>query len=206
VNIKALIASLALLGSSSVAMARPAASVSVGANASWSFGWSSDRNADRDHRHYTPPADPVYRPDTRYPVAQIPQPLPPQPVIAECNNTRVGADTSSYIGTIGASNGRWFTALTEPTRIDAGREFFTLGADAGRFEALKLQAVRGSSYIQQVAVIFKNGRTQVIKVERALDGRNPTLMIDLDGNQREIGRIVVYGSTAPRSAYQILAV
>jgi hypothetical protein len=154
----------------------------------------------------------------------------PQPVwrgpYFNITNTIVGATASQYRGSVGtskvklrhnqygrahyqATNPTWFD-LTEATRIDRGREFFTIGADNGMFKGLKLQALgNGRSHITQVAIEFldTNGKkkTQKVKLNTWIDRNNPTITIDLDGNYRTIGRIIVYGSTDRGSAYKLMA-
>ena len=104
----------------------------------------------------------------------------------------------------------WFD-LTEATRIDSGREFFNIGADKGQFKAIKLQALgAGNSYIKQVAIelIDANGKMhmQVVKPTSQINVQhNPVISIDLEGEYRQINRIVVYGSTDRGAAYKLLA-
>ena len=206
-TLKALITTL-VLGTSSVAMAKPA-SFSVNANATLS--WNTNRPAPvvvRDHRPVVvAPADDCNAPDTYFKaVRYVPAPA------YNPNNTTLGADSSSYVGAkpwlassfaVGEYYPRW-VALTEPTRIDRGREFITIGSGAGRFSQIRLQNTAGSSHILQVAIEFNSGRTQVVKLDKDLTSRS-SLTIDLDGGKRYINRIVVYGSTGYSSAYQILA-
>jgi hypothetical protein len=217
-NIKALITTL-VLGSSSVAVAEPV--VSASAHASWSWGtpnitvapdarvtvireqreWSPrDHRFDREYRYerdrnYYPyrPIRPIY--DERF---------------DDPRNTQVGPNSSVYQGPIfQIPQGRYYirpnwTAITEPTRIDGGREFINI-QNAGPVDRLMLRAVAGSTFIEQVAVSFANGDTQVFRgLNATLDGRNPTLQLNVKGRHREVTRVVVYGSSAPRSAYQLM--
>ncbi|MEO8706865.1 MAG: hypothetical protein ABI867_42960 [Kofleriaceae bacterium] len=137
------------------------------------------------------------------------------PVIDDCTtpvayapiritNTRIGT-YSEYIGPVGSKQGWGLIALTQPTRIDNSREDFTIGGDKGAFNTLQLRATAGSSYIRKVSIEFADNARQYIEVNRALDGRNPTLSLDLAGNNRQIKRIFVYGTTANASAYQLFA-
>jgi hypothetical protein len=68
-----------------------------------------------------------------------------------------------------------------------------------------VQAVQGSSYITVLGVQFTDGKWQAVTLNRSVDPRHPTLTIDLDGHDRQINRIVVYGSTSAHGSYQILA-
>lgn len=173
------------------------------------------------------PLPPVYQP------APAPLPVYTRPAVwsgpfYQPHNTTVYASSSLYTGWLGTSaikyralgnsnsfvlrrthDQNWFD-LTAATRIDSGREFFNIGTDNGMFKTLKLQNLGGgSSNIQRVAIEFADtsGRlkTQVVKLDRMLDRNQPTITIDLDGNYRAIGRIIVYGSTGRGSAYKIQA-
>jgi hypothetical protein len=75
-----------------------------------------------------------------------------------------------------------------------GRTFIKVGPQQGRFGTLQISAARGRTFIKQVYVEFENGQSQVIRnLDRTLVG-NQALTLDLDGNRRNITRIVVYGS------------
>jgi hypothetical protein len=176
----------------------------------------------------TPAPAPGYTPVPTRPVVWQQQPVQPtwKGTYFNINNTIVGATASQYKGTLGYSKVKqplayhrfgyvrntgqtWFD-LTEATRIDSGREFFTIGADNGMFKALKLQAMgNGSSHIQQVAIEFLDAqgrqKTQKVKLNTAIHRNNPTITIDLEGGYRSINRIVVYGSTDRGAAYKIMA-
>lgn len=212
-NIKALLTTL-VLGSSSMASAD---SLTVHGSVSVSLGNSAH------------PARPVviqddcapvqsapYRPASSRPVHQPTRPVVVQPVwqapVYHPTNTRVGTSVSQYTGVIysarqyvRASND-WYD-LSEATRIDEGREFFTIGANKGSFRGLRLEALgNGRSYIRQVGIEFADGsRTQVVNFDTRIGRGNSSLTIDLDGNYRQIKRIIVYGSTDVGSAYKLMA-
>jgi hypothetical protein len=214
-KLKALITML-VLGSSSAAMARPAVVVSGHAEVTW-------KTTSHDH----PPLPPNDRPAPRpwgnpapvwYPDGAGSATPVGHPDAAGSTNTRVAGDASSYIGPIFALrasyDGRddrygrsWrrspLVPLTQPTRIDRGREFFTLGPSAGAFTKIALQPNAGRTYVTQVAIEFAGGgRTQVIPVNEYL---RDTFVIDLDRrNPRTINRIVVYGTSGPRASYSLL--
>jgi hypothetical protein len=63
-----------------------------------------------------------------------------------------------------------------------------------RFSTLELRAEgRGKVAIDKVQVVFANGRSQTIKLDKKLSPQEPTLTVDLAGNEREITRIVIDG-------------
>jgi hypothetical protein len=169
---KLLIASLVVLGSSSVAMASPSATFSATAKASYGTP-SYSAPIVRDHRDVvfpcdTPVAQPVILPAYHpAPVWHgVPKPAVYRPVM-------LGSDLH-FAGD--------------------GRTFLTIGDQMGRFGTLQIKAAKGRTFIKQVYVQFDNGQEQVIRnVNRTLSGHE-TLTLDLDGNRRAIKRIVVYGN------------
>jgi hypothetical protein len=174
-NTKALITTLAVLGStSSLAMAQPArdpAPVSASATISWNMGHAPARpyateyqvpNA-RDHR-YAPPPPPVRVVDR--PVAQ-----------------RGGWDHD------------WqprATILADGLTYNAGeyRKDIVLQG-RGQFNAVTLHEEDGCNFIAQVVVEFMGGSVQSIPVNQTLQP-NQSMTFDLDGSNRAINRIFVY--------------
>jgi hypothetical protein len=173
----------------------------------------------------------VYQPPAPRPVI-IHQ--PPQPVWSgpfyDPHNTRLGGDSSSYTGTWGHSaikfrpvmnRGNWYGyqtrtptqswfEMTEATRIDNGR-LFMHPRDNGYYRALKIQTLgNGGSNIVQVRIDFKDKLTgkkgyQIVKLNQRLDRNHQSLTIDLDGDYRQLERIIVYGQTDRGSAIKLLA-
>lgn len=190
-KINALITTLAIVGSSSAAMARPV-TFSASAEASWGFGYH-DRPVIRDHRYREP----------------VPAPIR-EPMMFPSNNA-LTEDASVYQGPLPAAedrsygygySGAWLS-ITAPTRIDRGRQFVTDLPDLGRFHTVRLYNVTGSTAIGSVLIRFKNGEEQVVHVNQTLDRWSPTIDIRLHG-ARKIHGFVLYGSSAHGAAYQIL--
>ncbi|MGE0549463.1 MAG: hypothetical protein AB7O24_05685 [Kofleriaceae bacterium] len=213
-NIKALITTL-VLGSSSAALADTTFSAS--AHASWSLGSPVSTQVHRDYdRDRTSTWTVDYRRSDTVARDRIRRPAYPQPVYldscAEPHNSTVGANSSEYKGRIYSMpvNRNWYQrpswfSLTDATRIDSGRQFITIGAQAGRFDQLLLQQVAGTSYIKQVLVRFANGEEMVVRgINEQLNRNNQNVVIDLKGQNRQIGSIVVYGETSARSAYKVM--
>lgn len=159
----------------------------------------------------------IHRPVLRPPHVMVPQHWynPQNTSVSATKSIYRGAITAGAMGTQANLDGywrghaRWFD-LTAPTRIDSGRQEFLLGADKGAYRALTFQGLgAGRTNIQTISIhlIEADGtkRAQVIDVNRALDRNNPTLTIDLDGNFRQIAKIIVWGSTDAGSAYKIQA-
>jgi hypothetical protein len=165
-NIKAIIASL-VLGSSSVAMAAPAVTVSVDAHAGYGT------TVIRDHRAPVT-TQPVYtRPVYTRPAAQ---PLYQSPPI--WRQPPVYRPVTLVSGAHFAGDGRTF--ITNPNQGQL-------------FGSLQISAAGGRTFIQQVYVEFDNGQEQVVRnLDATLTG-SQSLTVDLDGNRRGIRRVVVYG-------------
>ena len=183
-NLKAIIASL-VLGSSSLAAASP--DVTFSASAHGSYGTTVVRD------HIDPDCDPA----TGLPYAKpIAQPYYGQPYYGQPYAQPV------YHRDGGVWRGdRRLPPVYRPVVLASdmhfsndGRTFIKVGPHQGRFSTLQISAARGRTFIKQVYVEFENGQSQVIRnVDRTL-GRNQTLTLDLDGNRRNITRIVVYGA------------
>ncbi|MGN6105243.1 MAG: hypothetical protein ACTHU0_09085 [Kofleriaceae bacterium] len=153
-NLKALITTL-VLGSSSVAMARPAVSVSAQANTVVQV---------RDHR--TPD-----RFDQRY---QRPRP----------SHYPQGGYHAPREVTLGSG-------LTFPRNDD--RAYIAVGATKGKFNQVRIEANGGRTLIKQVFIDFGNGQEQLVRgIDRVLTGTQ-SMTIDLNGSNRSIHRIIVYG-------------
>jgi hypothetical protein len=229
-NIKAVIASL-VLGSSSVAMAAPSASfkptvaTKYGAttvrdhrNDGRNEGRNEGRNDGRNDGTRTSVARPVYRPAPvvikpvirRAPVAVIhqpvyrggwftagwngwSQPVYQQPVYEQPVYQPVVYQQPAYQQPVTLASGLSF--------YGEDRKFINVGAQAGLFGKLEINAAEGQSFIKQVYVQFDDGQEQVIRdLDRTLTP-GQCLTLDLDGDQRAIRRIVVYG-TAINNGWQ----
>jgi hypothetical protein len=168
-NLKAVLASL-ILGSSSLAMAAPAVTVSAQA----SYGTTVRDHRSDDSRPIFLPAHPVALPAAYDPALR---PLPAQPVRHV---------PPQVYRPVTLASGLHFASRN--------RTFITVGNQAGRFGSLQISAAGGRTFIQQVYVEFENGQEQVIRnLNRTLTG-NDSLTLDLAGDRRGIRRIVVYGN------------
>jgi hypothetical protein len=197
-KIKALITTLAILGSASAAMARPVITASVEAN--WSY--RSPRTAPvvvRDHRQttYVDTREPMLFPNNTIMMEDASAYKGPLPIVNKRTQFR-----SSY--EYGYYNQSWL-AITAPTRIDRGREYISDLPDLGRFSRIRLQSNAGTTHITQVLVRFKDGGEQLVKLDATLNRWNPVIEFDLDGRSRKIHGFVVYGTSGHGSAYQVLA-
>jgi hypothetical protein len=114
------------------------------------------------------------------------EPSAPQPIYA--------SDTSLWRGDRRLPVYRPVVLASNMHFANDGRTFIKVGPQQGRFGTLQISAARGRTFIKQVYVEFENGQSQVIRnLDRTLVG-SQALTLDLDGNRRNITRIVVYGS------------
>jgi hypothetical protein len=89
----------------------------------------------------------------------------------------------------------------------AGRTSIKVAPTARQFTRLELRAQQGNTSIDKVTIVFGNGRSQVVDLNRKLSKRDSTLSIDLKGNARSIDRIVVVGkSKGRRASLDVLAI
>ena len=191
-NLKALITTL-VLGSSSVAMARPVYAPPAPAPAP----------VVNDGQMHTQsglidciPAEPAPMPRPRPLPVTYPTPRPvyhPAPQPAPIYQPH---------------HARWVT-LGAINQIADGAMTFRVGRfnerAAERFSTLKLQSEGGKSLIYRVQIQFANGRTQTVEINRYLNAANPSITIDLEGRGRAITKVTVVGRNARQSAYRVLA-
>jgi hypothetical protein len=205
-NIKSIIASLVLAGSSSAAMASPVTfSGSVQAGVSINTGYTQP--VIRDHRDRDWVRD--HRTNNRVTMTYV-QPTYVQPApepIDSCNNISIDGGVTFYRGWVGAMppSGHASIALTAPTKIMGGREIFEVGARSGVISALTLQGNGGSTFIQGVQLTLGKGDIQWVPVNAWLSG-NQSFAFDVDHRRgRAITEITVFGSSNPGARYSITA-
>lgn len=177
-NLKTVLVSL-VLGSSSIALAAPAAPAPAAAP-------TSANVVVRDHAA-----------GTEYTVISAHDTVPAKP------NAIYYRDGQSWQGVPKPPVFRPPVTLASDLRLSTGRASIAVGSQAGKFDTLQLTASAGKTFIKQVTVQFNNGQNQVIGLGKMLDGKG-TLTIDLAGNHREIRKIVVAGnelSTGRRRPY-----
>jgi hypothetical protein len=175
-NTKALITTLAVLGStSSLAMANPApAPVSASATVSWNASFAPVRGYAteyqgpivRDHRTYEPPVRVVVQP-----------PVP-------------------YRADFGWGHRRGWqpreTILADGLTYNAGEYRKDIVLEGrGRFNEVMLHEDGGRNWIKEVRIEFIGGAVQSIPVNQTLRP-GQTMTFDLDGTNRAINRIFVY--------------
>jgi hypothetical protein len=203
-NTKALITTLAVLGStSSLAMARPATvqtpAASASARVSWSFGAPARvvpaaSPVVRDHRWDRPaPAPVVVRPVVIRPVAQQ--------RYYETNADRYHDrnpswapryDHAAWTPSYGGYEPAQATLLADGLTYNTGEYRKDIVLEGrGRFNTLMVNEDGGCTFIKEVRIEFMGGAVQSIPVNQTLTG-DRSLTFDLDGHDRAINRVFVY--------------
>jgi hypothetical protein len=179
-KIKALITTLAIIGSSSVAMARPV-TVSATANASWSFGTR-------------PVATTVVRDHRVTPVVVTPA---PRPVLRAGTRWNAGYD-ARYDSRYDDRDDRYYQprglVLEDGIQFEDHeyRKDIVMGATNERFNTLRIDADGGTTFLMKVVIEFADGgAVQQIDLNRTLRG-DQSLSLDLSGSARKLHRILIY--------------
>jgi hypothetical protein len=95
--------------------------------------------------------------------------------------------------------GRWQPlARAYSSRTD--RQFIPVRGQ--QFRKLRVEAVRGAPVIQKIAIEFMNRTTQAVDLDMRLT-RGEGEVIDLNGGERRINRIIVYTDPRSRGSYSI---
>ncbi len=178
-KLKATIIAL-VLGTSSIAMARPAtvrgsAGVTVSAEASFSVG---TRTSARPPVQNGPRQ--VKRPTYQRPVYQPAHYPAPRPVYQE---------------NVWVEEGPTFQALGTNLKIQGSAYNQDLGFTGNNsWNKIRLEARGSVTQINEVRVTFLSGETQTITVGELLSG-NEIITLDLDGRNRQVTRVLVYGKS-----------
>jgi hypothetical protein len=194
-NTKALITTLAVLGStSSLAMARPVhdpAPVSAGAYVSWNAGagvLEYPAPIVRDHGYtYTPPARVIVRPVAH----RRGDDWGRRGGWGHDRDRRGGWGYEGYEGQPRA------TLLADGLTYNPGEYRKDIVLEGrGRFNAVTLHEDDGCNFINNIVIEFMGGAVQSIPVNRTLQP-NQSMTFDLDGTDRAINRIFVYRAEGP---------
>ncbi len=98
-----------------------------------------------------------------------------------------------------------WTMLASNATLTRGKDRIAVSSSA-RFTKLKLEASRGSMFIDKVVITFANGERQTVNLDQTIGARRGAATIDLTGRSRQISKIVVSGRGGFRSGYSIAAV
>jgi hypothetical protein len=95
--------------------------------------------------------------------------------------------------------GRW-APIARNYNTSTDRQFIKLRGE--QFRRIRIQGVRGRPVIQKIAIEFMNRETQAIDLDMRLR-RGEGEVIDLQGGERRINRIIVYTDTRSRGSYSL---
>ena len=98
-----------------------------------------------------------------------------------------------------------WTLLSSNSSLARGKDRIEVSSTA-RFSKLKLEASRGSMFIDKVVITFANGQRQVVNLDKTIGARTGATTIDLEGRSRQISKIVVSGKGGFRAGYSLAAV
>lgn len=96
-----------------------------------------------------------------------------------------------------------WTTLSTAKKIQNKQTIAVNGRQA--FSKLKLEASMGKTFIDKVVIVFGNGTRQVVDLDKSLAMREAPLLIDLEGKNRRVSKVVVYGKSGRRAAINLLA-
>jgi hypothetical protein len=107
-------------------------------------------------------------------------------------------------------DGHWIE-LASPTSVKHGTEYIMVGAEAGRFSQLRVDAYAGTVILRRIRVFGNDGTVQTVQLGRRLDRTHRSVVIDLFAGEaidqiaittetRTQGRYTVHGSGATRIA------
>ena len=95
---------------------------------------------------------------------------------------------------------RW-VPLARGYSASSSRQFINIGG-YGRYRMLRVQGVWGEPVLVKIAIEFTNGTTQAVEYRESLP-RGTGEVIDLNGGDRRINRIIVYTDPRFRGAYSV---
>lgn len=95
--------------------------------------------------------------------------------------------------------GRWQT-LARGYSTQSDRQMIELRGE--RLSKLRIEGVRGAPLVQKIAIEFGDGSTQAVDLDMRLS-RGTGEVIDLNGRNRNVKRIIVYTDPRNRGAYNL---
>jgi hypothetical protein len=101
---------------------------------------------------------------------------------------------------------KWVELGEQTVSSRADRDVLILGADEGRYEALKFQVFGNRVAIAQVKVVFANGQSQYLDVKEHVRQGEMTPAYDLDKQHRIINRIEFLYQTENRRGDAVIKV
>jgi hypothetical protein len=95
--------------------------------------------------------------------------------------------------------GRW-VSLARGYSARSDRQFIQVRGE--RLSKLRIEADRGAPVIEKIAIEFGNGEMQAVDLNMRLT-RGTGEVIDLNGRDRRVRRVIVYTDSRSRGAYSL---
>jgi hypothetical protein len=95
---------------------------------------------------------------------------------------------------------RW-APLARGYSANSDRQFIHIGG-TGRYRKLRIESVRGEPVLLKIAIEFTDKTTQAVEYRESLPAGTGEV-IDLNGGDRRINRIIVYTDPHSRGAYSV---
>ena len=92
--------------------------------------------------------------------------------------------------------------LSSAAHLDRGRAVIAL-PQTRPLRSLVLQATGGKTKVRTIEITFANGRTQLVDANVTLTG-SATYAIDLTGDMRQVTGLTVFGKSGRRASFQVL--
>lgn len=96
-----------------------------------------------------------------------------------------------------------WTSLSKVSSLQRKQTIGVGGTQA--YSKLKLEGARGNTFVDKLVIVFGNGARQVVELDQNVTASTAPLVIDLDGKNRRIAKVVVYGKSNRRAAINVLA-
>jgi hypothetical protein len=82
--------------------------------------------------------------------------------------------------------------LADPTPAKHGKQFIIVGRESGYFSRLRVDAAKGRTYVRHVRVLFDDGTSKTVRLERAVSTKKrKSAIIDIADEPRAIAQIIV---------------
>lgn len=116
-----------------------------------------------------------------------------------------------YNGERYTTTDRWHAGwqpLAERYQASSERQDIVLGPNTRPYRRIRIEAVEGRPKIDKVVIEFGSGpkqyrSTQVVSLNRPLEGGNRARDIEVNGGERQINRIIVYADPRFGGEYSV---
>ena len=121
----------------------------------------------------------------------------------EETNARIGYNEKDQPAPVTTHRDGDVIELAEPTPAKHGKEFFTIGADAGRFSELRVRAHQGKVIVRRARIELTDGKIITVNVDKVLDRKHPIATIAIPRGPRAIEQVVITTERQTGGTYAI---